>query len=98
MIMDGLDTLSHVALADQFNLGLSFETYNPPSQGNSGLRGSVMLDDSDNLNTPVTTSCSDSTTFSFSTDVMSDMPEPLPITGKFTFLFSPLPAQAERRP
>ena len=79
MIMDGLDTLSHVALADQFNL--SFDTYNPPIS-QAGQAGRSMLDDQDNLNTPVTTSCSDTTNFSFNTDVMSELPEPLPITGE----------------
>jgi len=74
MIMDGIDTLCQVALADQLNL--SFDTYNPPLQtANTGGRSG--LDAEDNLNTPVTTSSDMPTFFSADTDY-----EPLPITGR----------------
>lgn len=77
MIMDGLDTLMQVALADQLNL--SFDTYSPPVPGTPGLRHLSEVDDV--LNTPVTTSSSD-VNFNFSNTDIEISQEPLPITGK----------------
>uniref|UniRef100_T1IK85 C2H2-type domain-containing protein n=1 Tax=Strigamia maritima TaxID=126957 RepID=T1IK85_STRMM len=86
MIMDGLDTLSHVALSEPHHT-FSFDTtsYKPSSlspRGPDGCRGHhIGLCDSigaDSLNTPVTTS-SDLNSF-FSADT-ADFPDPIPITG-----------------
>lgn len=72
MIMDGLDTLSQVALADQIHLShLSFENYHS-SAFEGGRLPSESVDDC--LNTPVTT-CSDVTFFH------SDTFDAVPITG-----------------
>ena len=77
MIMDGLDTLMQVALADQFNL--SFDTFSGPAvPGTPGLRHLSEADDV--LNTPVTT-CSD-VNFNFSNTDIEISQEALPITGK----------------
>ena len=78
MIMDGLDTLSQVALADQLNL--SFDTYSPPNtQASDVLR--IPLQDilEDNLNTPVTTSSD--VNFNFMSDIEISQ-QALPITGE----------------
>ena len=80
MIMDGLDTLSQVALADQLNL--SFDTYSrPPStqvtEAGRLLPSSESLDD--NLNTPVTTSSD--VNFNFMNDIEISQ-QALPITGE----------------
>lgn len=79
MIMDGLDTLSQVALAsDQMNL--SFDTYHPPSQALSttGSMGRQLFESvEDTLNTPVTTNSE--TTF-FGADTFG--PLPITATGK----------------
>ncbi|KAK2142504.1 hypothetical protein LSH36_947g01030 [Paralvinella palmiformis] len=79
MIMDGLDTLSQVALADQLNL--SFDTYSrPPStqvtEAGRLLPSSESLDD--NLNTPVTTSSD--VNFNFMNDIEISQ-QALPITA-----------------
>ena len=76
MIMDGLDTLMQVAIADQLNL--SFDTYSPPVVGTPGLRHLSEVDDV--LNTPVTTS---SANFNFSSTDIEISQEPLPITGEY---------------
>ena len=83
MIMDGLDTLSQVALADQFNL--SFDTRvpqsNPVAAMGLGL-GSRLTGDlvDDSLNTPVTTSSD--VNFNFYPSELEISQEPLPITGE----------------
>ncbi|KAL5022489.1 hypothetical protein ScPMuIL_001644 [Solemya velum] len=69
MIMDGLDTLSQVALADQVNL--CFDSYHDSQLSGFGRFQSESMEDC--LNTPVTT-CSET---SFFTDNM----EPPPITA-----------------
>lgn len=75
MIMDGLDTLSQVALADQLNL--SFDTYHAPA---STTAASVIRSmDEDNLNTPVTTSSD--VNFSFAPPDLELSQEALPITA-----------------
>jgi len=83
MIMDGLDTLSQVALADQLNL--SFDSYHQLPQTNQAalpgqLSRSTGLESfaDGNLNTPVTTSSDVS--FSFNPD-MELSQEALPITA-----------------
>lgn len=87
MIMDGLDTLSQVALANQLNI--SFDTYNPPlAQLSASMAGaartpSEMADD--NLNTPVTT-CSD-VNFSFLNSDIDVSQEALPITGEYSLRY-----------
>lgn len=70
MIMEGLDTLTQVALADQ----LSFDNFHssPTALSNIGRIPPETMDDS--LNTPVTTS-SETTFFG------SDTCEPVPITA-----------------
>ncbi len=88
MIMDGLDTLSQVALADQLNL--SFDTYHPPVSQSSVIAAGIRViheTGDDNLNTPV--SCSSDVNFNFNPD-MELSQEALPITGKFTMLLSHL--------
>ncbi len=93
MIMDGLDTLSQVALADQLNL--SFDSYHPPSSSstaagqpgsNSTLSRALVegliegLEDS--LNTPNNLNTPGTTSdvnFNFS----SDFDAALPITGEY---------------
>ena len=80
--MDGLDTLSQVALADSAladQLNLSFDTYHPTLTASGGPRVSVSDIGDDNLNTPVT--CSSDVNFNFNPD-MEFSQEPLPITGK----------------
>ena len=90
MIMDGLDTLSQVALADQLNL--SFDVYNPPATtggvtattslpGPEGLaaRG-LLLEEPDSLHTPVTTSSD--VNFSFVSSEFEISQEAFPITGE----------------
>lgn len=73
--MDGLDTLSQVALADQLNL--SFDTYHIPV---STTAASVIRSmDEDNLNTPVTTSSD--VNFSFAHPDLELSQEALPITA-----------------
>lgn len=73
MIMDNLETLSQVALAD-----LSFDTYNPPSaMGNGGRHDSVA---DDNLNTPISKNAG--VDFSFGPSQIDISQEALPITGK----------------
>ena len=80
MIMDGLDTLSQVALADQLNL--SFDTYHIPV---STTAASVIRSmEEDNLNTPVTTSSD--VNFSFAPPDLELSQEALPITGKDLYL------------
>nr|ANS60446.1 early growth response [Platynereis dumerilii] len=75
MIMDGLDTLSQVALADQLNL--SFDSYHVPS---TTTAASVLRSmDEDNLNTPVTTSSD--VNFSFAPPDLELSQEALPITA-----------------
>ena len=75
MIMDGLDTLSQVALADQLNL--SFDTYHIPV---STTAASVIRSmEEDNLNTPVTTSSD--VNFSFAPPDLELSQEALPITA-----------------
>ena len=82
MIMDGLDTLSQVALADQLNL--SFDSYHAPS---STTAASVLRSmDEDNLNTPVTTSSD--VNFSFAPPDLELSQEALPITGEFSFYYA----------
>lgn len=110
--MDGLDTLSHVALTDIQHLNLSFESYlkprgltaivvkcsSPADDAISPVATQPIEDDpsvvaataaaqahhqplhDDVLNTPVATTCSGLSTF-FSED-QSDLPDPIPITGK----------------
>jgi len=82
MIMDGLDTLSQVALADQLNL--SFDNYHVPNttatittQPSKPLTGMEVFGDSA-LNTPVTTSSDVS--FNFNPDLELSQ-EALPITA-----------------
>ena len=95
MIMDGLDTLSQVALADQLNL--SFDVYNPPASsatdavaGPSPIQSAsdsfplprgLLLDDvnTDNLNTPVTTSSD--VNFNFVSSDLEFSQEAFPITA-----------------
>ena len=75
--MDGLDTLSQVALADQLNL--SFDTYSAASASAASSTPGTMraeLGGDDSLNTPVTTSSDVSFNF-FNPDLA------LPITGRF---------------
>lgn len=97
--MDGLDTLSQVALADQLNL--SFALYNPPATTTSSAgpvtsspsasvaaaaepipsaRG--LLEDVDNLNTPVTNSSDVNFNFVNSEFELSQEALPIPITGE----------------
>jgi hypothetical protein len=76
MIMDGLDTLSQVALADQLNL--SFDTYSPPNTQASDIQRIPHDGLEDNLNTPVTTSSD--VNFNFMSDIEISQ-QPLPITG-----------------
>ena len=94
MIMDGLDTLSQVALADQLNL--SFDVYNPPvtsgsvtattslpgPEGFQGARG-FLIDEPDNLNTPVTTPSD--VNFNFTSSEFELSQEAFPITGESCF-------------
>ena len=94
MIMDGLDTLSQVALADPLNI--SFDTYNPPPlfslPSGAAVTTSAEHDRTlsetadDNLNTPVT-ACSEANFTFLGADIGH---EPLPITGKLStaMLFS----------
>lgn len=78
MIMDGLDTLSQVALADQLNL--SFDTYSPPSTQATDAGGRLPSESiDDNLNTPVTTSSD--VNFNFMNDIEISQ-QALPITGE----------------
>ena len=84
MIMDGLDTLSQVALADQLNL--SFDTIGHPpvttASGSGNLLSRALLGlEEENLNTPNnlnTPGTSSDVNFNFS----SDFDAALPITGK----------------
>lgn len=80
--MDGLDTLSQVALADQFNL--SFDTRVPQNTTSAAMGlglGSRMAGDLayDSLNTPVTTSSD--VNFNFLQSEFEISQEPLPITA-----------------
>lgn len=82
MIMDGLDTLSQVALADQLNL--SFDTYNTgPLQGDNG--GNLIHQEADTLNTPCTTSSD--VNFNFHSAELEICQQALPITGEFAYIF-----------
>lgn len=76
--MDGLDTLSQVALADQLNL--SFDTYNPGpiQQGDHGVNP-AQADGADTLNTPCTTSSD--VNFNFQNSEMEISQQALPITA-----------------
>ncbi len=83
MIMDGLDTLSRVALADQLNIGqLSFDITPTGSQPVPAQEGPRVPTDHglDNLNTPVTTSSD--VNFNFVNSDIEITHEPLPITGR----------------
>lgn len=71
--MDGLDTLSQVALAD-----LSFDSYTQPSAVGSPALGRTAVEGDESLNTPVTTGSDVS--FSFNPDLELSQ-EPLPITA-----------------
>lgn len=74
MIMEGLDTLSQVALAD-----LSFDTYNPPQVAGLGGRHDSVADD--NLNTPINKNAG--VDFNFGPSQIDISQEALPITGEF---------------
>ena len=76
MIMDGLDTLSQVALAD-----VSSFCFDTSAMTSAGRHASESLEDS--LNTPVTT-CSE-TSF-FGPDTME--PPPITATGRCLMLFT----------
>ncbi|XP_046548357.1 early growth response protein 1-B-like [Haliotis rubra] len=82
MIMDSLDTLTRVALADMCGDLVTGLSYDSPSEATviMGRTASESVDDS--LNTPVTT-CSE-TTFQFGTDTL----EPPPITATANILAS----------
>ena len=90
MIMDGLDTLSQVALADQQQLNLSFDTVlgAPSSVGPHGpgphpatqIRLGGILDSYDALDTPLTTAAD--VNFNFGNSEIEI--EALPITGEYT--------------
>ena len=75
--MDGLDTLSQVALADQVNMVNMQLCFDTPAQAfnTHGRLPSESMEDS--LNTPVAVTTSSDTTF-FG---LNDTPEPLPITA-----------------
>lgn len=88
MIMDGLDTLSHVALSEHHSFHLSFDTYKPaasqssvPSPSPSGAEYPDSAGDTtdDTLNTPVTTN-NDLPSFFGSEPV--DFSDPVPITAE----------------
>jgi hypothetical protein len=80
MMLDGLDTLSHVALGD-----LCFEPYNPPVSVSANIGRTFSESGDDNLNTPITTNTEAS--FSFLDEISQ---EALPITGRFQFFNSTL--------
>jgi len=82
MIMDGLDTLSQVALADQQIL--SFDSFHPTTQSAVSIRSPLDGIDDQALNTPVTTS-SDLSSF-FSSDI--EFSDPLPITASVEASFT----------
>ena len=77
MMLDGLDTLSHVALGD-----LCFEPYNPPVSVSANIGRTFSESGDDNLNTPITTNTEAS--FSFLDEISQ---EALPITGRFSSVY-----------
>ena len=82
MIMDGLDTLSQVALANQLSIG--FDTYSPLPQLAACMAGTARTPDmtaDDNLNTPVT--ASSDVNFSFLNSDIDVSQEALPISGEY---------------
>ena len=87
MIMDGLDTLSQVALADQLNISFdSYQAGTPPATLGQGIgRTMAEFTDGGNLNTPVTTSSDVS--FNFNPDLELSQ-EALPITGEYLVFIS----------
>lgn len=94
MIMDGLDTLSRVALSEHHSFHLSFDTYKPalssfvsvPSPCPRGAEYPDSTGDTtdDTLNTPVTTNSDLPSFFGSEPTVYSD---PVPITGEYLLLF-----------